>query len=384
MTYVTAKHSPAPGITLSTSRDTSKSDATAIPLSAPQSNTPSSQTAKSTNPRPSPAPSSSSAFPANQGQLGSNALLDQPPAKSPSSQSSVPFNPPQQSRVLAFSAQSQQAQAPSDGQLRSHVGQGPSASSRPGVIGPQPSPQPGRIQPSPRASDMSSRVPSLTEQATQRIQAAENMHHRSVFSPFDTSGQAAFSASDASRHAVDSGSFAPSRQAPVTSSPVDSRGGPGAGGEGVLSDGRNPRLSPQAMLSNSSQGLTSYEGSGGPSVSPNSAAAAATASSYASGRGSRFAKFWDVKTKEAAAAGFMQAQAAAGIMSQQQQQQQQQPPPPSVSPSAPPGQRDHGSANGFLGNAATGDNIQDMLTMLQNSTQVSDMWYIYMKRVLMY
>lgn len=379
MTYVTAKHSP-PGTTLSTSRDTSKSDATAIPLSAPQSNT-SSQTAKSTNPRPSPAPSSSSAFPATQGQLGSNALLDQPPAKSPSSQSSVPFNPPQQSRVLAFSAQSQQAQAPSDGQLRSHVGQGPSASSRPGVIGPQPSPQPGRIQPSPRASDMSSRVPSLTEQATQRIQAAENMHHRSVFSPFDTSGQAGFSAGDASRHSVDSGSFAPSRQAPVTSSPVDSRGGPGASGE----DARNPRLSPQAMLSNSSQGLTSYEGSGGPNASPNSAAAA-TASTYASGRGSRFAKFWDVKTKEAAAAGFMQAQAAAGIMSQQQQQQQQQqqPPPPSVSPSVPPGQRDHGSANGFLGNAATGDNIQDMLTMLQNSTQVSDVWSICMKRVLMY
>ena len=338
------------------------------------------QTAKPANLRPTPVLSTSSsispsAFSPTSGQLGSSVLTDPSPAKTPTSQSSAPFNPPQQSRVLAFSAQSQQPQVPPEPQLRPPIGQGQPAPARPSLIGTQPSPQPysssqpSRAQPSPRAVDATSRVPSLTEQATQRIQAAENMHHRSMFSPFD-SNQSAFSPTDASRHSIDS-SYASARQTSLNS-PVDSRSA-FSPGDSMISDTRNPRLSPQAMLSNNSQAL-SYDNNGGPqNPSPNSNSAAST---YASGRGSRFAKFWDGKTKEAAAAGFMQAQAAAGIMSQGHSQGP--PPPQSVSPSVPQGQRqtDHVSPNGFLGNTTTGDNIQDMLTMLQNSTQVC-VNYIY-------
>ncbi|KDQ16605.1 hypothetical protein BOTBODRAFT_64580 [Botryobasidium botryosum FD-172 SS1] len=143
-------------------------------------------------------------------------------------------------------------------------------------------------------------------------------------------------------------------------------------------------------------------GASGASNSPLSAQPA-----YAQAKGSRFAKFWDGKTREAAAAGHAAAQAQAGIGSlssrdtpahqqqsqHQQQQQQQQVPPPQQQqqqqsqPSQQRGQNDANGHGGGLaslfggmslggygggeagGNSNDGQRMQEILAMLQNSQQ---------------
>ncbi|KIJ45164.1 hypothetical protein M422DRAFT_67309 [Sphaerobolus stellatus SS14] len=275
----------------------SKPDAsTAIPPSTGgfDTNRDTLQTVSTSIARSSPGPlsSTSSAFSSLPGQLGSSALnTENTYAKASATPSSSPFNPPQQSRVLALT-QSSQAAPGSNGP-------------RAGVIGQPPATLPHRVQSSPHR--VPSRGDSITEQATYRIHTAETTPQRSAFSPFDSS----------------------SVLSPTARQPGDER---------------NPRMSPQTLMS------PGYDA--GQTPSPNSS------STYAIGKGSRFAKFWDGKTKEGGPPGFGH---------------QPPPPPQSVSPSIPHQQQqqqrqpEHMPPNGFHGNAPNTDNIQEMLAILQNS-----------------
>ncbi|GJJ13781.1 hypothetical protein Clacol_008038 [Clathrus columnatus] len=256
---------------------------------------------------------------------------------------SAPFNPPTQSRVLAFS------QAQHRNNILSPSGQHPISPA--GIIGSQPSPKPlhpGRGQPSPLVPDLTSRnsVGSLGDSATQRIQSIENLGTRPPFSPFDNGTAGAVDGPTAS-------GYTSSRQPSV-----DLHGGFNA--VDALLPGRDPRLSPQTLLTS---GISSQTGTHDSTPSPSS--------SFASGRGSRFAKFWE-KSKEAGGnnagpgmGGFPPTGVAAMLS-----QQGVPAPPQSVSPSVSQQGRqpDLGpsNVNGFPGNASI-DNIQDMLAMLQNS-----------------
>lgn len=286
------------------------------------------------------------------GPLGSSALSENdssfkiPHTTTPPA--SISFNPPAQSRVLAFT-QSQRAN--SNNSITSPTGQLPIHPI--GVIGSQPSPKPfppNRRQPSPLVSDnvtrgLNNSFGGPDAVAQQRLQALENIGVRSGFSPFDNSVSGAADGTPAG-----GAGFASSRQ-----SSVDLRGGFNAV-EALLPD-RNPRSSPQTLLSQSSVGQAGTHDS---TPSPSSSMHPGVA-----GRGSRFAKFWD-KSKDAVpntAGGF---QSSGGMLSQQGIPA----PPQSVSPSVSQQGRQHdlgpSSLNGFSGNPPV-DNIQDMLAMLQSS-----------------
>lgn len=318
------------------------------PVAAPSGSLPHSHDTLQTIHGTSPGPSLPAFTSSTPGPLGSSALSENdssykiPPTTTPPA--SISFNPPTQSRVLAFT----QSQRANNNSIISPTGQLPIHPI--GVIGSQPSPKPfppNRGQPSPLISDTPRG--SLGDSAVQRLQALENIGVRSNFSPFDNGVSGA-----ADGTAAGGAGYASSRQ-----SSVDLRGGFNAV-EALLPD-RNPRSSPQTLLSTSSVGQAGTHDS---TPSPSSSMHPGV-----TGRGSRFAKFWD-KSKDAApvmglntAGGF---QSSGGMLSQQGIPA----PPQSVSPSVSQQGRQHdlgpSNLNGFSGNPPV-DNIQDMLAMLQNS-----------------
>lgn len=304
--------------------------------------------------RSSPGPSLPAFTSSTPGPIGSSALNNDdpsykiPPATTPPA--AVSFNPPAQSRLLALAQSSHRSN-----NIHSPSGQHPISPA--GIIGSQPSPKPfppSRGQPSPLVPDPTSRGSSsgLGDSAAQRYQAFENIGVRSNFSPFDVTSGAESGGSGGGI-----GAFTSSRQ-----SSVDLRSGFNAV-DALLPD-RNPRSSPQTLLASGAAGQTGTHDS---TPSPSS-------SNYPSGRGSRFAKFWD-KNKDAAVIGgpnaigvdgYPSTARGAGMISQQGVSA----PPQSASPSVSQQGRQHdlgpSNINGFPGNASM-DNIQDMLAMLQNS-----------------
>lgn len=250
-------------------------------------------------PRSSPGPlsSTSSGFSSNPGQLGSSALNTESSPGKPVATLASTQFNPPQQSRVLAFSQSSQSRVTA------------------GVIG-QPASS-NRTQPSPLNSE--------TVGNRSGIQNPDNINFRSTFSPFDTTSSA-FSSSE-------SNTLVSSRQLGDARSTF---------GEGMAPE-RNPRLSPQILLSG-----PNYEGG------PN-------ASTYAAAKGSRFAKFWDGKPKDALSQGFTPTPGASNNAPP--------PPPQSVSPSVPQQQRqsEPGSVNGLPGNVSNADNIQDMLTFLQNS-----------------